>query len=68
MQTFLTIRHFPDRKKPCLMLEQGNKGLVVGYIRNTECERLLRTFLIRDNRTFCREMEDMFEEGEDDRD
>ena len=68
MQTFLTIRHFPDRKKPCLMLEQGNNGLVVGYIRNTECERLLRMFLIRDNRTFCREMEDMFEEEEDDRD
>lgn len=68
MQTFLTIRHFPDRKKPCLMLEQGNEGLVVGYIRNTECERLLRTFLIKDNRTFCREMEYMFKEGEDDRD
>lgn len=44
MQTFLTIRHFPDRKKPCLVLEQGNEGLVIGTIRNADCEKLLKEF------------------------
>ena len=44
MKTAFVIRHLPDRKKPCLMLEQGNQGIVIGTIRNAECEKLLREF------------------------
>ena len=44
MNTALAIRHFPDRKKPCLVLEQGNKCIVIGTIRNRACEHLLREY------------------------
>lgn len=44
MITALAIRHFPDRAKPCLMLEQGNQGIVIATIRNVECEKLLREY------------------------
>lgn len=44
MDTAFAIRHFPDRKKPCLVLEQGNQCIVIGTIRNAECESLLREF------------------------
>ena len=36
----ITIRHYPDRKKPCLVLEQGNQGIVLASFRNAEMERL----------------------------
>jgi len=36
----IVIRHFPDRKKPCLMLEQGNQGIVLATFRNADMERL----------------------------
>lgn len=36
----IVIRHYPDRKKPCLVLEQGNQGIVLGTFRNAEMERL----------------------------
>ena len=64
MQTLLAIRHFPDRKKPCLMLEQGNEGLVVGYIRNAECERLINKFF-GGPCSLVGDMDYMFEEEED---
>ena len=59
-ETKLVIRHFPDRKKPCLCLEQGNQAIIIATIRNNECEDLLRRY-------FCggcimSEMEDIFEE------
>lgn len=44
MDTTFAIRHFPDRKKPCLVLEQGNQCIVIGTIRNAECEHLLREY------------------------
>lgn len=44
MDTAFAIRHFPDRKKSCLVLEQGNQCIVIGTIRNAECESLLREF------------------------
>ncbi len=44
MNTALAIRHFHDRKKPCLVLEQGNQAIVIATIRNTECEKLLREY------------------------
>ena len=36
----IAIRHYPDRKKPCLVLEQGNQGIVLASFRNAEMERL----------------------------
>jgi len=36
----IVIRHFPDRKKPCLMLEQGNQGIILATFRNADMERL----------------------------
>ena len=36
----IVIRHFPDRKKPCLMLEQGNQGIILATFRNADMEKL----------------------------
>ena len=36
----IVIRHYPDREKPCLVLEQGNQGIVLASFRNVEMERL----------------------------
>ena len=44
MKTAFAIRHFSDRKKPCLVLEQGNQAIVIATIRNAKCEKLLREY------------------------
>lgn len=41
----LTIRHYPDRKKPVIVLEQGNQALVLGYLTDKRRERWLNTAL-----------------------
>ena len=46
-ETKLVIRHFPDRKKPCICLEQDNQAIVIGTIRNAECEELWQRFFNR---------------------
>lgn len=38
----LAIRHFPDRKRPCIVLEENNKCVVIGYLTNKERENWLR--------------------------
>ena len=38
----IMVRHFPDRKKPCLMLEEGNQGIVLGTFRNEWTARLFK--------------------------
>ena len=38
----LAIRYFPDRKRPCLVLEEGNQAVVLGYLTNREREGWLR--------------------------
>lgn len=58
-QTNLVIRHFPDRAKPCICLEQGNQALVIGTLRNKECEELWDRFL--QGCYLSREMGDLFE-------
>ena len=63
MTTLLVIRHFPDRKKPCLVLEQGNKGIVIGTIRNTECEKLFKEFFDGSNGICSNRMRDIFDEN-----
>lgn len=59
-QTNLVIRHFPDRKRPCIVLEQGNQGIIIGTIRNAECEELWNRFM--QNCFLSREMSDLFGE------
>lgn len=46
MRTLLAIRHFPDKKRPCLVLEQGNQCVVLGYLTDRKREYWLR-------RAFC---------------
>lgn len=36
------IRHFPDRKRPCIVLEEGNQAVVLGYLTDTDREEWLR--------------------------
>jgi hypothetical protein len=45
----LAIRHFPDRKKPCIVLEEGNQALVLGYLTNKKREKWLRMALMIEN-------------------
>lgn len=41
----IVVRHFSDRKKPCLMLEEGNQGIVLGTFRNEEMVKLFKRAL-----------------------
>ena len=43
--TRLVVRRFSDRKKPCLCLEQGNKCLVIGTLRNEKMAQLYDDFM-----------------------
>jgi hypothetical protein len=38
----LVIRHYPDKKRPCICLEEGNKGVIIGYLTNEERENWLK--------------------------
>ena len=38
----LTIRHFPDRKRPAIVLEEDTQCLVIGYLTDHKRERWLR--------------------------
>lgn len=38
----IAIRHFSDRKRPCLVLEEGNQAVVLGYLTDREREEWLR--------------------------
>lgn len=45
----LAIRHFPDRKKPCIVLEEGNQAVVLGYLTDRKREKWLRMALMMEN-------------------
>ena len=45
----LAIRHFPDRKKPCILLEENNQALVLGYLTDRKREKWLRMALMRED-------------------
>lgn len=36
----ICVRKYPDRKKPCLVLEQGNQGIVLATFRSEEMLKL----------------------------
>ncbi len=45
----LAIRHFPDRKRPCIVLEENNQALVLGYLTDRKREKWLRMTLMRED-------------------
>jgi len=45
----IAIRHFPDRKRPCIVLEEKNQALVLGYLRDQKREKWLRMALMRED-------------------
>lgn len=45
----IAIRHFPDRKRPCIVLEENNQALVLGYLTDRKREKWLRMALMREN-------------------
>ena len=45
----LAIRHFPDKKRPCIVLEENNQGLVLGYLTDRKREKWLRMALMRED-------------------
>ena len=45
----LAIRHFPDRKRPCIVLEENNQALVLGYLTDRKREGWLRKALMMEN-------------------
>ena len=49
----LAIRHFPDRKRPCIVLEdeQGCQALVLGYLTDIKREKWLRKAIMMENTT-----------------
>ena len=66
----IVIRHFPDRKKPCLMLEQGNQGIILATFRNADMEKLY-TLALGGNNTIQmnyekRSIDEMLKEIEND--
>lgn len=65
----IVIRHYSDRKKPCLVLEQGNQGIVLASFRNAEMERLY-TLALGGNNTIVmnyekRTLDEMLQEVQD---
>ena len=61
----LAIRHYPDRKKPCIVLEEGNKGIVIGHLIDNEREKWLReSFNLNDTQSiFIPTVKSIFDEG-----
>ena len=45
----IAIRHFPDKKRPCIVLEEDNKALVLGYLTDAKREKWLRMALMRED-------------------
>lgn len=45
----IAIRHFPDRKRPCIVLEEGCQALVLGYLTDRKREKWLRMALRRED-------------------
>lgn len=45
----IAIRHFPDRKRPCIVLEENNQALVLGYLTDKKREEWLRKAVMMEN-------------------
>ena len=62
--TSLVVRHFPDRAKPCLCIEQGNQAMILATFKNKECEDLYKEFL--QGYGISRKMRPIFEQENED--
>ena len=40
VMTNVAVRRFPDRKKPCLVIEQGNQGMILATFNNEKTAKL----------------------------
>ena len=47
----LAIIHYTDRKRPCIVLEENNQALVLGYLTDRKREKWLRKALMMENTT-----------------
>lgn len=45
----IAIRHFPDKKRPCIVLEENNQALVLGYLTDQKREGWLRKAVMMEN-------------------
>ena len=45
----IAIRHFPDKKRPCIVLEENNQALVLGYLTDKKREEWLRKAVMMEN-------------------
>lgn len=45
----IAIRHFPDKKRPCIVLEEGNQALILGYLTDIKREEWLKKALMLEN-------------------
>lgn len=45
----IAIKHYPDRKRPCIVLEEDNRSLVLGYLTDRKREKWLRKALMRED-------------------
>lgn len=62
--TRVVVRHFPHRRKPCLVIEQGNHGMVLATFQDEKCKEIYKRFLQGD--CMQREMSWLFGEEESD--
>lgn len=42
---FIGAMSFPDRKKPCLVIEKGNEVIIIGTFNNVKCVDAFETAL-----------------------
>lgn len=42
----ISVQHLPDRKKPCLVCQQGNRGIIVATFRSEEEVELFGKYLM----------------------
>lgn len=59
--TKIVVRHFPDRAKPCLCIEQGNQAMIIATFKNKQSEELFCEFL--GGNCIQRFMRRIFEDG-----
>ena len=48
----LAIRHYPDRKRPCIVLEERNRAIILGYLTDARREKWLREAFNMENSKF----------------
>lgn len=42
---FVGVMHYPDRKRPALVVQRGNCAVVIGYLKDDVCVECFKTAL-----------------------